>query len=105
MANGRAAISEIEKKKRILGWISEDNAQETYRRKLQERQPGTGNWFLESKAFQEWLGGGGKSLWCPGIRKLGFITQQEATADALNSGCRQNDSRVSSAVHREIWLI
>ena len=73
-ANVSAAISENVKREKVLAWISEDNARETYRRKLQQRQPGTGNWFLKSKAFQEWLAGGGKTLWCPGIRTLGFIT-------------------------------
>ena len=105
MANGGAAISEIEKRKKILAWISEDNAHETYTKKLQDRQPGTGNWFLKSKAFQEWLAGGGKTLWCPGIRRLSFVTQLEVTTDSLISGCRQNDARVSPAVRKGSWLI
>jgi len=72
--NISAVISENLKREKVLAWISKGNARETYRRKLQERQPGTGSWFLKSKPFQEWLVGDGETLWCPGIRTLVFIT-------------------------------
>jgi hypothetical protein len=38
---------------------------------LSARQEGTGEWFLENLAFQDWLYGKDtrRIIWCPGIRK------------------------------------
>jgi hypothetical protein len=67
LTKGAAQIASLERKK-IVDWISKDKARETFKGKLEKRQPGTGHWFLEDPAFQEWVTGGGKTLWCPGIR-------------------------------------
>ena len=31
-------------------------------------QAGTGQWFLDLPDFKDWLSGGLRTLWCPGIR-------------------------------------
>ncbi|KFG86036.1 hypothetical protein MANI_029080 [Metarhizium anisopliae] len=38
---------------------------------LKQRHPGTGQWFLESREFTEWLWGDCQSLYCPGIPGAG----------------------------------
>ncbi|KAF5632082.1 hypothetical protein F52700_6601 [Fusarium sp. NRRL 52700] len=65
------AQSTDKQREKILTWISTDNSRESFKNKLQQRQPGTGSWFLEDPTFQEWMTGRGKVLWCPGIPGAG----------------------------------
>jgi hypothetical protein len=37
---------------------------------LSRHQEGTGKWMLDSKEFNDWLSGPGRTLWCPGIRMV-----------------------------------
>ena len=68
-ADHSVVIAKQEKREKVLAWISKGNGRETYRRKIALRQTGTGDWFLRHKSFEQWLTGGGKTLWCPGIRE------------------------------------
>lgn len=56
----------------ILDWIiSSPTYEEQHTEILQQRQPGTGQWFLESPEFTRWLRGGYQGLCCPGTPGTG----------------------------------
>ena len=50
---------------------------------MEQREPGTGQWFLNSSIFKSWAYGDVKTLWCPGIRQFSFLLKQEDYADIL----------------------
>ena len=52
---------------------------------LVQREPGTGEWFLETKEFKEWVNGTQKFLWCPGIRKL-TLAKRDSIEDDSHCG-------------------
>ncbi|KHO11798.1 hypothetical protein MAA_10742 [Metarhizium robertsii ARSEF 23] len=51
--------------------ISSPTYEEQHAEILQQRQPGTGQWFLESPEFTMWLGGEYQGLYCPGAPGTG----------------------------------
>ncbi|KAI9851904.1 MAG: hypothetical protein M1824_002443, partial [Vezdaea acicularis] len=55
----------------ILEWISPLDFRPTHNAALSRRQSGTGNWFLESAQFIQWLQGEVKALWCLGLPGAG----------------------------------
>ncbi|KAH6887647.1 hypothetical protein B0T10DRAFT_539014 [Thelonectria olida] len=63
---------------------------------LSRRQPATGNWFLESERFLNWLGGGKQTLFCPGKPGAGKTILTSILIDSLNSRFG-NDSKVGIA--------
>ena len=67
MAYVRCAASEA---RQITRWLSPLNFSQTQDDLFRRRKEGTGQWFLESAAFQEWMSSNGGTLWCPGIRTI-----------------------------------
>lgn len=51
--------------------MSSPTYEDQHRNILKQRHPGTGQWFLESSKFTEWLQGDCQSLYCPGIPGAG----------------------------------
>jgi hypothetical protein len=62
-------------RQRILDWLTpiDYDPQHTY---ISKRQPGTGQWLLNSAECQDWLKADNQTLFCPGIPGAGktFIT-------------------------------
>ncbi|KAI0024278.1 hypothetical protein F4780DRAFT_655506 [Xylariomycetidae sp. FL0641] len=56
---------------RVLRWLSPLDFQTKQNETLSRRQPGTCQWFLDSKEYREWLDATGKTLFCPGIPGAG----------------------------------
>lgn len=50
----------------ILDWITKVVFASQQRDYFQRRQPGTGEWFLNSTEFQEWRKGSRKTMFCTG---------------------------------------
>jgi hypothetical protein len=50
-----------------LNWLTPIDYGVQYSDFLKRRQPGTGQWLLDSKEFQSWLGTSNQTLFCPGI--------------------------------------
>ncbi|RCI16896.1 hypothetical protein L249_2885 [Ophiocordyceps polyrhachis-furcata BCC 54312] len=48
------------------------------------RQPGTGQWLLDSAQYREWLDAKGKTLYCPGIPGAGKTILTSVVVDDLN---------------------
>ena len=55
----------------ILDWLSTTDYAKQQNDFIREREPGTGQWFLDSAEFQEWLAAAEKTLFCAGIPGAG----------------------------------
>jgi hypothetical protein len=55
----------------ILDWLTPVNYGSQQSDYFGNRQEGTGQWFLESAEYREWLDADGKTLFCPGIPGAG----------------------------------
>ncbi|KAK4213049.1 hypothetical protein QBC37DRAFT_423640 [Rhypophila decipiens] len=58
-------------RKTILEWLTPIDYTSQQIDFIKRRQSGTGQWLLDSRDFQEWLKGGQKTLFCPGIPEAG----------------------------------
>ena len=59
-----------EMRRRILGWLSSDDFEETHDRHFGKRFENTGQWLLDDSRFQHWRDERQTSLlWCHGARK------------------------------------
>ncbi|CEJ93677.1 hypothetical protein VHEMI09251 [[Torrubiella] hemipterigena] len=56
---------------KILDWLASSSYGSKYSDLLKDRQPGTGQWFLDSAEYQTWLGTQKQTLFCPGIPGAG----------------------------------
>ncbi|OTA70038.1 hypothetical protein K449DRAFT_321144, partial [Hypoxylon sp. EC38] len=55
---------------------------------LQQRQDGTGQWFLESPEFQDWMQSAGQTLWCSGAPGAGKTVMASTTIQYLREKVR-----------------
>jgi Cdc6-like AAA superfamily ATPase len=55
----------------ILCWITPVDYISQHNDNFGRRQPGTGQWLLNSKEFQDWYGNANRTLFCPGIPGAG----------------------------------
>jgi hypothetical protein len=55
----------------ILNWLTLTNYGSQQSREFNKRQPGTGQWFLDSVEYQNWLKTEKQTLFCPGIPGAG----------------------------------
>lgn len=53
----------------ILNWLSPLNFWAKQYDTFSRKEDGTGQWLFEEPAFNEWLEGTERILWCPGMRK------------------------------------
>lgn len=53
--------------------ISPLNFKSIHSETFQNREDGTGQWFLDSKIFKDWHDGCLEVLWCPGIRETPLL--------------------------------
>ncbi|KAN0073087.1 hypothetical protein V8E54_009201 [Elaphomyces granulatus] len=65
------SAQEAEYRRKLLGWLSPIDYAELQSDTLRNREAGTGEWFLKSTPFIEWLEGKKKTLFCPGIPGTG----------------------------------
>lgn len=72
-----------EERAQILAWLSSIDFTSQQHDYLRRRQPGTGQWLLESRTFQQWLKTPGKTLFCPGIPGTGKTTLTAIVVDHL----------------------
>ncbi|KAB5542460.1 hypothetical protein GE09DRAFT_1225395 [Coniochaeta sp. 2T2.1] len=55
----------------VLDWLSPSNYPSQHADLLRRRQPGTGQWILDSGEYRNWLHSSGQTLFCPGIPGAG----------------------------------
>ncbi|KAK2593679.1 hypothetical protein QQS21_008622 [Conoideocrella luteorostrata] len=81
---------------KILNWLTTVNYGETQSDYFARRQPGTGQWLLDSKEFQGWLATNKQTLFCPGIPGAGKTILTSIVTDHLELRFR-NDSETGLA--------
>ncbi|XEU97295.1 hypothetical protein FSHL1_002581 [Fusarium sambucinum] len=69
----------------ILDWLTPIDYGLQQSDYLSRRQPGTGNWLLESEEFLGWLAASNQTLFCPGIPGAGKTILTSIIVDFLNS--------------------
>jgi len=68
----------------ILNWLAPIDYSPQQSDYIIRRQPGTGQWFLNSAEFQTWLKSDKQTLFCPGIPGAGKTILSSIVVDHLN---------------------
>jgi Cdc6-like AAA superfamily ATPase len=85
-----------QRSKQILNWLSEADYDAQQSDFLRRRQPGTGQWLLDSQRYQKWVTTPKTTLFCPGIPGAGKTMLTSIVVDDLQNRF-DNDSSVSMA--------
>lgn len=81
----------------ILEWLAPVDYVSQQSDCINQREPGTGEWLLESPQFKEWLSGNGKrTLFCPGIPGAGKTILTSVAIEELTT-VYGNDKTVAMA--------
>jgi hypothetical protein len=80
----------------VLDWLSPSNYPSQHADLLRRRQPGTGQWILDSAEYQEWLTAKERTLFCPGIPGAGKTILTSVVIDDLDTRFG-NDPRIGVA--------
>ncbi|KAH8722848.1 nucleoside phosphorylase domain-containing protein [Phaeosphaeriaceae sp. PMI808] len=93
-ANVGSMMSRLDRKEdvEILDWLTPVEYGPQHSDFLRERQPGTGQWLLESAEYQTWLNSGKQTLFCPGIPGAGKTMIATTVINDLALRFRQNGS-------------
>ncbi|KAI1105307.1 ankyrin [Jackrogersella minutella] len=59
---------------------------------LQQRQDGTGQWFIESPEFQDWIQSAGGTLWCSGAPGAGKTVMASTMIEHLREKVRESET-------------
>jgi len=78
-------ILEGQERQKIMAWVSPIDVSAKHFDVTSVREPGTGEWFLNSDAFKEWERSIGRALWCPGIPGAGKTVLTSLIIDHLRS--------------------
>ena len=71
--------------KEILDWLTKVEYGPKHSDFLSRRQPGTGQWLLDSEQYQTWLKTSAQTLFCPGIPGAGKTILTSIVIDDLNT--------------------
>jgi len=72
-------------RQKILDWLIPVNYGSQQSDFINRRQPGTGQWLLESEEFQTWLNSDHQTLFCPGIPGAGKTILTSIVVKELSS--------------------
>ncbi|CAH0025863.1 unnamed protein product [Clonostachys rhizophaga] len=72
-----------EEDEEILDWITPVDYTPRQNDFIKRRQPGTGQWLLDSEEFRAWVEGKGQGLFCPGIPGAGKTILAAIVVDQL----------------------
>lgn len=70
---------------KVLDWLTLVNYGSQQSDFINRRQPGTGQWLLESEEFQTWLNSDQQTLFCPGIPGAGKTILTSIIVEELTS--------------------
>jgi len=79
-----------------LNWLTEIDYGPQHSDFLRRRQPGTGQWLLDSFKYQAWLNAGKQTLFCPGIPGAGKTILTSIVVNDITTRY-QNDPTISIA--------
>ncbi|KAI1452843.1 ankyrin [Annulohypoxylon moriforme] len=80
------------KKDRIVQHYAPVSFSEKHGNVLQQRQDGTGQWFLESSEFQDWMQSTGSTLWCSGAPGAGKTVMASTAIEYLYENVKGSDT-------------
>ncbi|KAI9783788.1 MAG: hypothetical protein M1839_003124 [Geoglossum umbratile] len=75
----------------IIAWLSPLNFKIKQNDTLGRRREGTGNWLLKAVAFDDWMNGDSKILYCPGIPGAGKTVLTSVIVDHLVQSFQRPD--------------
>jgi len=75
----------LEEQSTILNWLAPIDYSSQQSDFIHRRQPGTGQWLLDSEKYQAWLHAKGKTLFCPGIPGAGKTILTSIVVDDLST--------------------
>ena len=75
---------------KILDWLTPVNYGHQHSDYFNRRQPGTGQWLLETNEFRQWVVGRKQTLFCPGIPGSGKTMLTSIVVDKLMTDFREN---------------
>ncbi|KAL9610579.1 MAG: hypothetical protein Q9167_004730 [Letrouitia subvulpina] len=85
-------------KRQIVRWLSPLNFFPTQEDLFSRSIEGTGEWFLKSAQFEDWLNSAGGTLWCPGIPGAGKTTLTSIAVEYIRETHKDRlDSRIGVA--------
>lgn len=79
----------------VMDWLSPTDFPAQQHDVITRRQEGTGQWFLNSPGFADWLQGSGKTLFCPGIPGAGKTMIAAIAIDHLGNVARSENIGVA----------
>ncbi|KAF3182443.1 hypothetical protein TWF788_006346 [Orbilia oligospora] len=82
---GVASMQQEGQHREIFRWLSPIDPFTRQSDFLRRRQKGTGEWFLETPQFKQWLEGKEKTLFCPGIPGAGKTMIASIVSDKLKA--------------------
>ncbi|KAL8691378.1 MAG: hypothetical protein Q9224_004193 [Gallowayella concinna] len=102
VADGIEAIQlsgDLEKRQEVLAWFSPLNFSKTQQDVFARREDGTGQWFIDSPEFQDWVSGSTCTLCCPGIPGAGKSILAAVVVDTLRNEFAHDASKGIAAVY------
>lgn len=69
----------------VLEWLTPTDYGPQHSDILKRRQPGTGQWFLDSATYHAWIGSNKQTLFCPGIPGAGKTILTAAVIDDITA--------------------
>ncbi|KAK4679893.1 hypothetical protein QC764_208180 [Podospora pseudoanserina] len=85
-----------EEDEEVLDWLTKIDYGPQQSDYLKRRQPGTGQWLLDSEKFKGWLSASNQTLFCPGIPGAGKTILTSVVVDHLGSKFH-NDPKIGIA--------
>jgi Cdc6-like AAA superfamily ATPase len=73
----------------VLNWLTSIDYGPQQRDSIGRRQPGTGQWLLDSTEYQAWLKTSKQTLFCPGIPGAGKTIMTSIVVNYLQKGSNQ----------------
>lgn len=75
---------------KVLDWIIQETLESRHVDHLNRLQPDTGDWFLSSKEFKDFVNGHEARLFCPGMPGAGKTMISTLAIDFLRRECQQD---------------
>ncbi|KAL8854084.1 MAG: hypothetical protein Q9221_001207, partial [Calogaya cf. arnoldii] len=89
----------VQQRENILDWLSPLNFFQTQQDTFARREDGTGQWFIESAIFQDWLSSTNRTLCCTGIPGAGKSILASVVIDFLRGRYTEQKSVGVAAIY------
>ena len=87
----------------ILNWLTQTDYGRQQSDYFKRRQPGTGQWILESTEYQDWLNSDKQTLFCPGIPGAGKTILTAVVINDLMTQCFTDQAIGLAYIYCNFW--